>query len=70
MAFEFAMVRLGSHIDKQVQIGNYIQKDDASDALVERMRVGLKKSPFPKRGIKDDLDKAVRAEGKRKKTGQ
>jgi hypothetical protein len=42
VAYEFAMQRQGAHIDKQVQIGSYIQKEDASDALVEKIRVGLK----------------------------
>lgn len=67
VAYEHAIVRQGLHIDKQAQIGAYIQKEDASDALVEKMRAGLKKSQFVKRGIKDDFDKAVRAEEKRKK---
>jgi hypothetical protein len=68
IAYEFAMVRQGLHVDRQVQIGNYIQKEDATDALVEKIRTGLKKSQFAKRGIKDDFDKAVRVEEKRKKS--
>jgi hypothetical protein len=70
VAYEFAMVRHGALVDKQVQLGVYIQKENASDALVEKMRAGLKKSPFAKRGLKDDYDKAVRAEEKRKKAAQ
>jgi hypothetical protein len=70
VAYEFAMARQGTHIDKQVQIGNYIQKEDASAELVEKLRTGLKKSPFAKRGIKDDFDKAARAEERRKKAAK
>ncbi len=70
IAYEFAVVRQGLHVDKQVQLGNYIQKDDADGALVEKIRIGLKKSPFAKRGLKDDFDKAVRAEEKRNKATQ
>lgn len=70
VAYEFAMQRHGAYIDKQVQVGNYIQKDDASAALVEKIRGGLKKSPFAKRGIKDDYDAAVRAEERRKKAAK
>lgn len=70
VAYEFAMVRQGSHVDKQAELGVYVQKEDASDELVEKIRAALKKSPFAKRGIKDDFDKAVRAEEKRKKAAQ
>jgi hypothetical protein len=70
VAYEFTMVRHVAHVDKQAEIGNYIRKEDASDDLVERIRLGLKKSPFASRGIKDDFDKAVRAEEKRKKAQQ
>lgn len=70
VAYEFAMVRHGSHVDKQMELDVYIQKENASDELVEKIRAGLKKSPFAKRGIKDDFDKGVRAEEKRKKAAQ
>lgn len=31
IAYEFAMQRHGAHVDKQVQVGNYIQKENASE---------------------------------------
>jgi hypothetical protein len=38
--------------------------------LVEKIHTGLKKSPFAKRGIKDEFDKGVRAEDRRKKAAK
>jgi hypothetical protein len=61
------MQRQGVFVDHQVEIGNYIQKEDATGALVEKIRAGLKKSPFAKRRIKDDYDKTIRAAERRKK---
>jgi hypothetical protein len=69
-AYEFAIERQGAFIDRQVKIGNYIQKADATDALVEKLQAGLKKSPFAKRGIKDGYDKAMRAAERRKKAAE
>jgi hypothetical protein len=64
------MHRQGTFVDRQVKVGNYIQKADASDELVERICAGLKKSPFKKRGIKDDYDATLRAVARRKKAAE
>ncbi len=69
-AYEFAMQRKGVFVDHRVEIGNYIQKGDATNELVEKLRTELKKSTFAKRGIKDDYDAALRAEERRRKTSK
>ena len=70
VAYEFAMQRLGAFVDRQVEVGNYIQKADASEELVEKICAGLKKSPFAKRRIKDDYDATLRAIARRKKAAE
>jgi hypothetical protein len=66
-AYGFAIQRHANFVDQQVKLGNYIQHDDASEEVVAKIRSGLKKSVFTKRGIKDGYDAALRAEAKRKK---
>jgi hypothetical protein len=62
-----AIERHKNFIEQQVQKGVYKEKEDTSVEVIEKIRSGVKKSPFSKRAIKDAYDRCVRAEEKRKK---
>lgn len=68
IAYGYAVERHKNFIEDRVKKGVYKEKSDASAEVIERIRSGLKKSPFSKRAIKDAYDRCVRAEEKRKKS--
>lgn len=67
IAYGYAIERHKNFIDQQIKNGVYKQKEDAAPVLVEKIRDGVKKSPFSKRSIKDAFDRGVRAEERRNK---